>query len=43
MEYKIIAEVIVTFGILTPWSDIRSVVLVREPAVTVGSLTVAES
>jgi len=42
-EYRIIAEGIVTFGILTPWSDVRSVVLAREPGVTVGGLTVAES
>lgn len=41
MGCSIVADGIVTFGVLTPWSDIRSVVLAREPAVVVGDTTVS--
>lgn len=41
MEHRITADGIETFGVLTPWSGVRAIVLSREPAVTIGDVTVA--
>lgn len=43
MECNIIADGIVVFGMLTPWSDARSIVLAHEPAVVVGDAMVSEA
>lgn len=42
MKHRIVAEGLETYGVPTPWSDIRSIVLSCEPPVVVGDATVAE-
>lgn len=43
MDHRIIAAGVETYGTLTPWSEITSITLVREPAVAQNEITIAQS
>lgn len=43
MDRRVTSAGIETEGTLTPWSEITSISLVREPAVAYGGTTIAES
>lgn len=41
MDHRVNAAGIETYGALSPWSDIASITLVREPEVTQNEITIA--
>lgn len=43
MDCAIVSDGIEVFGVLTPWSDVRSVVLAHESAMVVGDAVVSEA